>query len=385
MNILLAINNLGTGGAESFFCRFARQLAEVGHEVWVWQLFYPIDRHVYSSILSHENIREFKVANTDIQHLVIQSKGLKSWGIKKRINNEIKNLGIQLVNSHLFETDYFVSSHIDLPHILSMHGSYEMYFQYPEIFRRDSIYRSFDFQVITRNLLSSVNHVVLASEKNKSIFNFLNIKVSHSKIYYGIQAFNANQTYKSEINMVGMLSRGLATKGWRIAIETCIRCHTNLANGFKLKLGYTSSPYMEKLKIEYSYLDWIEWIQNVDDSIAFFNSVDLLIFPTQYPAESLPNVVIESLNMGIPVFSTTIGDIPMMVHSDSGLAGYLLDYQMADEELIKNFADEIVHVIHDNKRYKQLRSNAFNASKKFKLSETTDQYVDLFTKVLNEK
>ena len=42
MRILLAINNLGTGGAETFFCQQARALAEKGHKVFIWQVFYPI-------------------------------------------------------------------------------------------------------------------------------------------------------------------------------------------------------------------------------------------------------------------------------------------------------------------------------------------------------
>ena len=385
MKLLLAINNLETGGAESFFCRFAHQLAEMGHQVWIWQLFYPKENHKYVEMLKHENIYEFSIHNNEIQHLCHYPSGIKSWVIRRKVNKKIKELGIQLVNSHLFEADYFISMHIELPQVVSMHGSYEMYYHYPAIFQRDSIFRNLDFHKIVSFVLSKVNHVVLASEKNKIIIDFLAIKVPITKIYYGIEAYNGKQMQKSDLHRLGLLSRGLATKGWRIAIESCQSCRLLYQNDIRLVLGYTSSPYMEQLRQEFGHLEWIEWIQDVEDSVEFFNSIDLLIFPTQYPAESLPNVVIESLNMGVPVFSTSIGEIPLMLDSEMGTAGFLLDYQLEDEILINSFAEAINRVSNDSNWYQQLRMNAICAANKFKLSASAKHYLALFNKVLHEK
>jgi glycosyltransferase involved in cell wall biosynthesis len=66
---------------------------------------------------------------------------------------------------------------------------------------------------------------------------------------------------------------------------------------------------------------------------------DLLVFPTRYPNEALPLVVLEGMQCGLPVISTREGGIPSLI--DDGQTGYLTNGDSAEiadkiEFLIKN-------------------------------------------------
>ena len=72
-----------------------------------------------------------------------------------------------------------------------------------------------------------------------------------------------------------------------------IESFKQLSNTYKditLTLGYTASEYMDKLKKENEGVANINWKRDVTDLTSFFKDLDLFVFPTRYPAESLPNV-----------------------------------------------------------------------------------------------
>jgi glycosyltransferase involved in cell wall biosynthesis len=52
---------------------------------------------------------------------------------------------------------------------------------------------------------------------------------------------------------------------------------------------------------------------------AFFESIDVLVFPSRYANEAEPFVVLESLAAGIPVISTSRGCIPALIDDGCGL------------------------------------------------------------------
>lgn len=54
----------------------------------------------------------------------------------------------------------------------------------------------------------------------------------------------------------------------------------------------------------------------------FFASADLMVFPTSYPNECFPLVILEALSYGIPVISTNEGAIPEII--DDGTDGFII-------------------------------------------------------------
>ena len=380
MKALLAINSLETGGAETFFCHLARGLAEAGHTVYCWQLYYSVLNPTYETILDHPNIIAFTPPIGDVKLLVQKPSLLKKWWVKNRLNRFIKHHEIQLINTHLFETDCFSVHYLNLPHVVSMHGSYEMYLDKPEIFARDCIFRDYPINVLMDRVFSKTDYVITAAKKNEIAFSKASKIPANGRVYYG-RPVSPKLNDSTEIKRIGMLARGLESKGWR----NLLMAYSVLLLEFpelKVLLGYTPSAFMDELKSEFLHLDGIEWREQVTDPIEFFSAIDLFVFPTRYPAESLPNVVIESLAYQIPVISTDIGEIPNMLSSKEGYAGIILSKNFNDRELIENLRNEIENLLVNPMDYIRIKDQCDSAFDKFNLSENIEIYLSVYKKVL---
>lgn len=381
MRILLAINNLGTGGAETFFCQLARALANKGHEVFIWQIFYPIVNHQYLDVLNHENINkfEFPEAYTDI--LCRESSGFRRIWVGRKLRRKIKSLQIDIVNSHLFEADYFIAKNVNLPQVISMHGSYEMYYLNPDIYKKDSFYGFADFNTIKSHIFTNASYIITAAQKNEIVILNSTVRPAHSTIYYGKeQSGNVNQS--RTVKNIGMLSRGIETKGWDVLIQSfkiLSKSHSDLT----LILGFTESSYMTDLQKKYNGVEHIKWMKDVTDVSLFFSELDLFVFPTRYPAESLPNVLIESLAYQVPIISTNIGEISNMLHSSNGNAGIVISNELSEKEMIESICFEVDVLISNQTKYTQAKENCKYAFEKFDIEVNAQQYLSVFEKVVS--
>lgn len=381
MNILLAINNLGTGGAETFFCQLARSLAEKGNKVFIWQVFHPVHDHQYLDVLQHKNIVEFEFSREYSEFLRIDMPSIRRIWLVRNLRRKMKSLGIDVVNSHLFETDFYIANLVNIPHVISMHGSYEMYYHNNDVYKKDSFYGSSDFNELLALIFKKSNYIITAAQKNEETILVHSKVPPHRMIYYGKNKINrVNQS--TSVRNIGMIARGIESKGWRILIE-CFKQLLNSNKDITLTLGYTESEYMDILKEDNESVANIHWKKNVTDLNTFFNDLDLFVFPTRYPAESLPNVVIEALSYQIPVISTTIGEIPNMLRAKEGYAGILLSKNDEESEMIENLRDVIENLISKPSDYIQLKNQCESAFEKFDLSDNTEQYLSVFKQVLS--
>jgi len=381
LRILLAINNLGTGGAETFFCQQARALAEKGHKVFIWQVFYPIFNHQYQEVLNHKNISNFEFSKEDTEFLSRESNEIRRIWVKHKLRRKINSLKIDLVNSHLFETDYFISNSVNLPHVISMHGSYEMYYHNRDVYVKDSYYGSCDFDELLTRIFKKSNYIITAAQKNEETI-FLHPKAPpHEMIYYGKNKINVLNKSKT-IRNIGMISRGIESKGWNILIQS-FKQISQTNKDIRLTLGYTDSPYMEKLKEENEGVVNINWIRNVTDLSCFYKDLDLFVFPTLYPAESLPNVIIEALAFHVPVISTNIGEIPNMLSSKDGFAGIVMSKNYNEGEMVENLRFEIENLILKPINYIRIKNQCESAFDKFNLSENIEKYLSVYNLVLS--
>jgi glycosyltransferase involved in cell wall biosynthesis len=381
LRILLAINNLGTGGAETFFCQQARALAEKGHKVFIWQVFYPIRNHQYQEVLNHKNISKFEFSNEDTEFLSRESRKIRRIWVERKLRRKINSLKIDLVNSHLFETDYFISTLVNLPHVISMHGSYEMYYHNRGVYVKDSYYGSSDFVELLSQIFKTSNYIITAAQKNEETILIHPKAPPHEMIYYGKNKINVLNKSTS-IRNIGMISRGIESKGWNILIQS-FKQLSQTNKDIRLTLGYTDSPYMDKLKKENEGVANINWIRDVTDLSCFFKDLDLFVFPTRYPAESLPNVIIEALAYHVPVISTDIGEIPNMLSSKDGYAGIVMSKNHNEREMIENLRFEIENLIHKPVNYIRIKYQCESAFYKFNLSQNIEKYLSVYNKVLS--
>lgn len=379
MNILLAINNLGTGGAETFVVNLAKGLADEGNKVFIWQVFYPLNNHIYQDIFSYSNIFEFESDHKEILQIIKNPRSIKGLILKRKLRKQVNKLKIHVINSHLFESDYLISNVFNLPHYISMHGSYEMYL-IGENFENQSVLKGNNFLELAKKVLYKANGVIICAEKNKLIFDHIPKKIQFKKVNHGCEKKVENNFVKKEkIQSLGMLARGLKEKGWEILINSVIKVNQHRDTKIKLHLGFTSSPFMDNIKNKFGNLDWIEWHENVSRPSEFFQRIDLFVFPTYYSAESLPVVIIESLANRVPVVSSNIGDIFEMVkNGEFGIAGKILELKNNDEENVAALSSVLNQAINDSQIFMNWQENCEGAFEKFDLQKVAGVYLDIF-------
>ncbi len=212
----MAINNLSTGGAETFVCRLARKLADQGHTIYLWQLFYKQNNHIYKEYLSHPNIFEFPFEEEKVNYLRKNENYPKSVYFKYQLRKLIKKLKIDVVNSHLFESDYFIHRTLNIPHVISMHGSYEYYQKNPgELLSFDN---RINFNESIQNIFDKVQAIAIVSEANLTTIP-ANIIDKVKKIYLGFDRENRQTLNQVSVITLGLLARGQKGKGWTYLLD----------------------------------------------------------------------------------------------------------------------------------------------------------------------
>lgn len=379
MRILLAINNLSTGGAETFICRLARKLAEQGHTIYLWQIFYKQNNHIYKEYLAHPNILEFPFDEEKVYYLWKNENYPKSVYFKYQLRKLIKKLKIDVVNSHLFESDYFIHRTLNIPHVISMHGSYEYYQKNPSELR--SFNNRINFNESIQKIYEKVQAIAIVSDANLSTIP-ANIEYKVKKIYLGFDRENRKSVISNTIVTLGLLARGQEGKGWSYLLDAFLVLKKKFPF-LKLKLGYSSSEFMSTVKESYLHKATdIQWLENVSDISSFYSDVDLTVFPSLL-SESLPNTIIESLAFNLPVISTEVGDIPTMLKTrNNELAGVLIEQNR--NCLTEALIWEIDKLVSDDENYRALVSFTEDAFVKFDLNRCASEYLTLFEHSINE-
>ena len=139
---------------------------------------------------------------------------------------------------------------------------------------------------------------------------------------------------------------------------------------------------MDKLKKENEGVANINWKRDVTDLTSFFKDLDLFVFPTQYPAESLPNVVIESLACQVPVLATDIGEIETMLSSDEGMAGHCLPHTLDSNALIEALVVQLRNWLINPSQYMKVKGCCKPAFIKFDLALSASNYERIFNEVI---
>lgn len=85
-----------------------------------------------------------------------------------------------------------------------------------------------------------------------------------------------------------------------------------------LMAGPVNDGFSSRVLSELEGLDNFNYIGPVygDDKVRFFNSVDVLLFPTIYKNEAQPIVILEAMSYGVPVYAIDAGSIREMLPED---------------------------------------------------------------------
>lgn len=145
-------------------------------------------------------------------------------------------------------------------------------------------------------------------------------------------------------------------------VETCIRAVAALkAKGILLVLDLVGAHVQGDREVILSLVQELE----LEDEVVFhgvltgaakwerFEQADCFVFPSYYPAEKFPNVLIEALGCGLPIVSSQWRGIPELVGEQCAAAS-LVDPH--DQQAFERAVESIV--LSENADYIQLRNSA---------------------------
>lgn len=166
-------------------------------------------------------------------------------------------------------------------------------------------------------------------------------------------------------------------KGWRKVLETC-KLLANLQIDFTCDFIGAWPSSREKLYF-YRYLEINNLKQYINhhgqllnnEKTEFLVKSDIMIFPTFYDA--CPRVVIEAMEFGLPIISSSVGTIPsLVVHNKTGFI------------IKKNSAEEILKYVLKLSNTELRKQMGMKSRERFKEKFTLEKYKTKFLNIFYE-
>jgi glycosyltransferase involved in cell wall biosynthesis len=219
-----------------------------------------------------------------------------------------------------------------------------------EYFRKDFYDKS---NVFTKKFidlaLSKVDTAIVYTPKLETIFTGLVKKVVsflNGKDVDAPKDFHRTNDGILNIGYIGNLfeSKGILSflKSAALISSSCPDIRFRIAGTWgadKVKVKSESEHIISENDLE----DKVEFLGTLTEQELkeFYMSIDVMIFPTKYPYEGCPLIIIDAMGFGIPVISSKgIGAIPDMI--TDGTDGILVDPDNPNE-----IADEAISLIND--------------------------------------
>ncbi|HET9503952.1 MAG TPA: glycosyltransferase family 4 protein [Hymenobacter sp.] len=343
MNILIAIEDLRTGGAQVFGMRLAQALHQRGHQVHLYSHYaayvnYPLVRQLAPdvSVLSFEaGLPGLDWLTQKAQSVFRRLGWVFEWReklVEQHLRRTLERLRVQVINSHMIKSDYVATAagtaaHPAVPVVITMHGCYEEFLHKatePEVTLK------------SRQALREAAGVVYLTAKNLEIFSVPGVRpladVPHAQIYNGFDGqFSPARQLPSRAQLgigvadvvFGMVARGIPQKGWQYALDSFEELSQEFPQAHLILVG--SSDYLDGLRVATTNprVHFVGFAPNPIDWVRLF---DVGLLPSYFASESLPNCVAEYLFCGAPVVATRIGELPQMLEvPGQGLAGALVE------------------------------------------------------------
>jgi glycosyltransferase involved in cell wall biosynthesis len=173
-------------------------------------------------------------------------------------------------------------------------------------------------------------HVVLCERMRERLqFNYHKVRKTLVMSNAALLSYHAGGIRYDPLTVLGVFGNITLAKG----IDRFIELIQKLRNAGRNVGGLVAGPFTDiesrKLVEAAEQAGCLKYIGGVNASgkATFFNTIDILIFPSRYANEAEPFVVHEALSFGVPVVGTERGCIPAIVDSSCGM---LLDSTAGD-------------------------------------------------------
>jgi glycosyltransferase involved in cell wall biosynthesis len=386
MVLLMMIGNLALGGAEWAFVRQANALASANHKVTCYVPYYgESSPALFAALDQRIQIVTFRWM-TDFLHRVIYKLTLlfPRIDLEQRLHSAfLKRLNrrnrFDIVNPHLHTATVvackaFMNDPVSI--IETDHGDYALLLQDDPPFRRLSM----PLQRVDALICpSSTNQKRIAQLPWSSRFRSSVIPYS----YESPSADTARALPQDDIFTFGLVSRGVAEKGWREAISAFRLLRQQTARPIRL-LFVGGSDYLDTLarELENDLRPHVLFAGAQSDPQPWIQCFDVGLLPSYFAAESLPNVIIECLAQGKPVIATDVGGIPEMIRADRCPCGLLIPIDPASSHAdVPALASAMQQLLDDSALLQQLGENTAVAIQRYRPEIVATELCQFFQSV----
>ena len=403
MKILIALEDLRIGGAQTFALRLAQALHEAGNKVYLYNMYWQFTEHDLVKRLAPDvELLQYQPTNRRLDTLRMRAEGwlqrrgnqtnLRAGSLRKHLQGILQEKNIDVVHSHTFKCDHLMAQTLRrfprIRFVVTMHGDYE---QFLAFYRLGTEYVIPGYLHKLTDILARVNGMAYLSDQNLEVLqsDITAVPTGHiqlRRIYNGLAAHYSEEASQftrqalvipEHALVYGMVARGVPEKGWEPLIRAYQRLKNEQARPVHLVI-VGSSSFLSTLEQKYktdSSLHFLGFVNNPVDCIRAFD-VGVLASSLK---ESLPNSIAEYLFCGKPAISTDVGEIRSMIAAGDGReAGLLINFPKQgladDQQLFEAMAayatDETMLHLHQ-----ALAAQAFS---KFDMARCVQAYTQLY-------
>ncbi|MBK1987103.1 glycosyltransferase family 4 protein [Sphaerospermopsis aphanizomenoides BCCUSP55] len=386
----MSISSLALGGAQTFLVRLADNLVN-NNFVCIYDYEVCDSRgidNVLSLIPDQVEVvrlpRFFDFLGKKINyflHFLGISFNVWLWIKELHLKFILSKYNIEIINSHLYHSDAFISSCLktsEIPFVITDHGDY-----------RYVLNKGITTAAKVKEICNRANKIVCISDNNLQLMQELvTSKDKCTKIYNGIsfieKTFPKDARKKLGISedtfVFGMVARGIPEKGWETAI-TAFKSLAYVNNIYLILVG--SSEYLNKLESECKTEKNIYFVGHASEPFYWIDAFDVGLLPTYFAGESLPNSIIEYLILGKPTIATAIGGIPEMLKFQNRQSGLTIKLNDSHNVDVLELAKAMELYFENRSLLMEHSKNAILNSKRFNISLCAASYEALFNKLIN--
>jgi len=197
--------------------------------------------------------------------------------------------------------------------------------------------------------------------------------------------FQTKHAIPSDAFVFVLCSRAIDAKGWRRAIEITESLSTLVERPIHLVL-IGDGPIAGELKAEYEQSPLVTFLGQVNSPVRYFKCFDMGIFPTTFEGETFPLFLLECFQVGLPVITTDIGEIPRIMEREAGTPpGLIVDHRSEPKKLTADFVAMLQEMFHSPNAYDNFRASAFATYQRFSMEALGDLYQKTFHDLLELK
>ncbi|MDB5270505.1 MAG: hypothetical protein JWP58_3545 [Hymenobacter sp.] len=372
MNILVAVEELRFGGAQTFALRLAQALREAGHGVWLYTMYGNLtETELVRRLAPDVPVLAYEPSSTGLDAFAQRADGwlerhgqhrsLRRRALRAHLSRMLRQHRIDVVSSNTFKSDELMAEVLaagfpKVPLVVTMHGDYEQFWAF---YQAAGAYALPEYPARLARTLARVTGMAYLADQNLRVLEPAVVPLAHTahiqrqRIYNGMEGrFSADAGMytraalgiEPEAFVVGMVARGVAEKGW----EPLLQAFDLLSNDPALArwpvhvVIVGSSPFIEELRARYATNSRAHFLGFVNNPVDVVPTLDVGVLASSLK-ESLPNSIAEYLFAGRPVVSTDIGEIGNMLRPELNLghpaadeptesAGFLIDFPPAGQQ-----------------------------------------------------